>query len=56
MWRRPAPPLPPGLARLEVALARFTHFVLYLILIVMPLAGYLNAAAAGRAINFFGIV
>ena len=30
--------------------------VLYLIFILMPLAGYLNAAAAGHAVNFFGIV
>ena len=55
-WRHPAPPLPPVLARLEIALARFTHLVLYLILIMMPFAGYLNAAAAGHAVSFFGVV
>jgi cytochrome b561 len=41
---------------LEIALARLTHFVLYLFLTLMPLAGYLNAAAAGHAVNFFGVV
>jgi len=55
-WRHPPPPLPPSLGRLEAALARGTHLVLYLIFIVMPIAGYLNAAAAGHAVDFFGIV
>ena len=55
-WHRPPPPLPPVLARSEIALARITHFALYLFLILMPLAGYLNAAAAGHAVNFFGVV
>jgi len=58
-WRHPPPPLPSSLARLEAALARCTYlvlYVLYLIFILMPLAGYLNAAAAGHAVSFFGIV
>jgi cytochrome b561 len=55
-WRHPPPPLPSSLGRLEAALAHCTHLVLYLIFILMPLAGYLNAAAAGLAVNFFGIV
>jgi cytochrome b561 len=55
-WRHPPPPLPASLGRLEASLARCTHFVLYLIFILMPLAGYLNAAAAGHTVNFFGIV
>jgi cytochrome b561 len=57
-WRcrhRP-PPLPAGLARLDVALARCTHLVLYLLFILMPLAGYLNAAAAGHAVSLFGVL
>ena len=44
------------LPRFEIALAGLTHFVLYLFLILMPLAGYLNAAAAGHAVYFFGVV
>jgi cytochrome b561 len=55
-WRHPPPPLPARLGRLETALSRCTHLVLYLIFIVMPLAGYLNAAAAGHAVDFFGLV
>jgi cytochrome b561 len=55
-WRHPPPPLPPSLGRLEAALVRCTHLTLYLIFIAMPLAGYLNAAAAGHAVYFFGLV
>lgn len=58
LWRgrRPAPALPPGLRRGEAGLAHLTHFGLYAIFLLMPLAGYLNAAAAGHAVSFFGLV
>jgi cytochrome b561 len=55
-WHCRPPPLPPVLPRLEIALAGLTHFVLYLFLILMPLAGCLNAAAAGHVVHFFGVV
>jgi cytochrome b561 len=55
-WRHPPPPLPSTLGGFEAALARGNHLVLYLIFILMPLAGYLNAAAAGHPVNFFGLV
>ena len=55
-WRHVPPPLPRGVSRVEAVLAHFTHFVLYGILIVMPLAGYLNAAAAGHSVSLFGMV
>jgi cytochrome b561 len=53
-WRHPPPPWPTILPKFEVLLARSTHLGLYVILIVMPLAGYLNAAAAGHAVSLFG--
>jgi cytochrome b561 len=37
-------------------LPAFTHLSLYLLLISVPLAGYLNAAAAGHAVSFFGLL
>lgn len=55
-WRHPAPALPSVLARFEIALVRATHLALYLILVVMPLAGYLNAAAASHAVSLFGVL
>jgi cytochrome b561 len=54
-WRHPPPALPASLAGLERCLAGCTHAALYVLLIGMPLAGYVNAAAAGHAVNFFGI-
>lgn len=54
--RQPAPELPTGIAGYERALAWFTHLFLYLILIGMPLAGYVNAAAAGHEVSVFGVV
>jgi cytochrome b561 len=55
-WRHPPPVPPSALGRAERALVRLTHFGLYLIFLVMPIAGYLNAAAAGHAVSFFGLV
>jgi cytochrome b561 len=54
-WRHLPPPLPSALGRMETGLAHLTHLGLYLIFLVMPLAGYLNAAAAGHAVSFFGL-
>jgi cytochrome b561 len=55
-WRHPAPSLPASVSPLERALARSTHFVLYLLFILMPTAGFINAAAAGHAVSVFGLV
>ena len=57
VWRmsHPPPPLPPTMRRIEVALAHATHWGLYLMFFAMPLAGYVNAAAAGHSVSFFGL-
>ena len=54
--RYPAPPLPPSLTPIEATLARSTHILLYVIFIGMPIAGYVNAAAAGHSVSLFGVV
>ena len=58
LWRarHPAPALPAALGRFEMALTRATHLALYLIFIAMPLAGYVNAAAADHRVSLFGAV
>jgi cytochrome b561 len=58
LWRlgHKPPPLPSGLPRIEVLAAHANHALLYLLFLVMPLSGYLNAAAAGHWVSFFGIV
>src|SRR5205823_13765313 len=44
------------LAWIEKWLAHLNHFGLYVLFLLMPLAGYINAAAAGHPVNFFGLV
>jgi cytochrome b561 len=57
VWRvwHPAPPVPPSLGRIEIGLAHLTHLGLYFVFVTMPVAGYLNAAAASHAVSFFGL-
>jgi cytochrome b561 len=57
VWRltHPPPPLPAGFPRLEAAAAYADHALLYLLFLVMPLSGYVNAAAAGHSVSFFGL-
>lgn len=57
VWRmtHPPPPLPLGFPRLEAAAAHADHALLYVLFLVMPLSGLLNAAAAGHPVSFFGL-
>ena len=56
-WRaaHPAPPSPPSLARWEHAAARASHWLLYVILVGMPVSGYVMSAAGGHAVTYFGL-
>lgn len=57
-WRSISPPppapasLPPALAKLS----RVTHWLLYGLLIVLPLLGWINANARGWSLNLLGAV
>ena len=57
VWRltHPPPPFPSGFPRLEAAAAHADHALLYILFVVMPLTGLLNAAAAGHEVSFFGL-
>jgi cytochrome b561 len=57
-WRRRhrPPPLPDHLARPVAALAHGTQALLCALLIVMPVTGWVNAAAAGHPVSLFGFV
>ena len=58
VWRlghRP-PPLPAGFPRIEALAAHAAQALLYVLFLVMPLSGYLNAAAAGHSVSLFGLV
>lgn len=56
-WRAasPAPALPAAMSRSERFAASATHRLLYALLIVAPLAGWLYASAAGLSVNWFGL-
>jgi cytochrome b561 len=49
VWRftHPAPPELPSIPRPLAAVARFTHWVLYILLIALPLMGWANASSRG---------
>ncbi|MGC1952966.1 MAG: cytochrome b [Gammaproteobacteria bacterium] len=56
IWRlsNPVPELPETLKPWEKRLARSTHWLLYLLLISMPIGGYLLVNAHGHDVPFFG--
>jgi len=56
-WRlvHPAPPLPPGTPGWQRFVARATHFVMYLLLFLMPVTGLLRSQAANFPVSFFGL-
>ena len=56
-WRacHPAPPLPSHMAKWERAAAKTSHWLLYLILIGMPLSGYVVSTAGGHTVTFFNL-
>ncbi len=57
LWRvrhRP-PPFDSALRPWEALLARITHWLFYVLMIAIPLTGWLLASSSGRATNFFGL-
>lgn len=54
-WTHPVPPLPGDLARWEAVLARTVHIIFYVLLIGLPLGGWLANSMAGREIDMFGL-
>jgi cytochrome b561 len=58
LWRcrHAPPPLPEHMAPIERHLATAAHWMLYVLFLGMPLTGYLNSAAAGHSVDFFGVL
>jgi cytochrome b561 len=56
-WRlsHPMPALPANYARWETVLARGTHMLFYILLIGLPLGGWIANSMAGRDIDFFSL-
>lgn len=57
-WRagNPAPELPADLARWEPPLARATHVFLYILIVLMPVSGWLINSAAGIPFKIFWVL
>ena len=55
-WRHPPPPLPATLRRWELILAPVAHWTLLVLLIAMPLSGWMMNSAAGVALHWFGSI
>lgn len=54
-WRHRAPKYPSGTGRVSAVLATLTHGLLYAVLLVMPVTGYLMAGN-GQDVPFFRVV
>ena len=50
-WRNPPPPKPAGLPSWQARIAGLTHGALYLLLVLLPLAGYVRVKAGGFPIE-----
>jgi cytochrome b561 len=54
-WTHPVPPLPSDLAGWEKMLAATVHVIFYVLLIGLPLGGWIANSLNGREIDFFGL-
>ncbi|MBI4290853.1 MAG: cytochrome b [Betaproteobacteria bacterium] len=56
-WRslNPPPSLPGSMPRWQRSAATALHWMLYLLLLLVPLAGWMHASAAGLSVNWFGL-
>lgn len=55
-WVEKNPELPRSLPKWQVQLSKLTVFLLYLLMIIMPVSGYLMSTLGGYPIDIFGLV
>lgn len=57
LWRatHAAPSMPDGMPRWQQGAAHLTHFLLYLLMLVIPASGYLYSSAAGVQVVYLGV-
>jgi cytochrome b561 len=53
-WRNPAPALPEAMPAWQKRAAALTHVMLYLLLLAMPISGWLMNSASGFPMKYFG--
>ena len=56
-WRAAHAPaaLPSSVSSWEVKAARLSHLLLYVLMVLLPVTGYLGAALSGDAMSYFGV-
>jgi cytochrome b561 len=54
-WSNPVPALPADLPAWQARAARITHALLYIVLLTMPVTGFLYTAMGGFPVPFFGL-
>jgi cytochrome b561 len=56
-WRlfNKPPALPPGMKSYEVALAKITHGLFYVLLFALPLSGWMMSSAKGYTVSWFNL-
>ena len=54
-WRNPIPDLPPPVKPFERRLARAAHALFYVLLIAIPITGWLMSSARGFSVSWFGL-
>ena len=55
-WRHPVPFLPSDMPEWQAKAARTTHVLLYLLLFLMPITGFLRTAMGGFPVPFFMVL
>lgn len=57
-WRvwNPPPPLPASLTRSRMVAARLNHALFYLLIILVPLTGWLRTSASHYPLTWFGLI
>ncbi len=57
-WRmaHPVPPLPRHLPRWQLHAAHVSHIVLYVLMFIIPLSGWLYSSAAGKQVVYLGLL
>lgn len=56
-WRmiNRVPEMPDSMSRIEILSARAMHALLYVVMFVQPLSGWLMSSYGGRTVEFFGV-
>jgi cytochrome b561 len=55
-WRVPPPPLPVSVPRVQVVAARAVHALLYVLMLAIPVSGWLYSSATGVSVSYLNLV